>query len=93
LPPSAGEERHELAGADPGLVERTGWPVRVVRTAIEVSVAGLGWLLGGTFGVGTLLFAVAVGPLVQPPPPPPLLPLLPLLRVPGPAGDPAQHPD
>ncbi|WP_369812587.1 YitT family protein [Kineosporia sp. A_224] len=63
-----------------GLVARTGWPVRVVRTAIEVSVVGLGWLLGGNFGVGTLLYALAVGPLVQP--------LLPLLRVaePEPAG-------
>ncbi|WP_158221196.1 YitT family protein [Kineosporia sp. R_H_3] len=59
-----------------GLVARTGWPVRVVRTAIEVSVVGLGWLLGGNFGPGTLLYALAVGPLVQP--------LLPLLRVAGP---------
>jgi uncharacterized membrane protein YczE len=55
-----------------GIVARTGWPVRRVRTAIEVSVVVIGWLLGGTFGLGTIVYAVAVGPLVHP--------LLPLLR-------------
>lgn len=48
-----------------GLVRRTGWSVRVVRTAIEVSVVAAGWLLGGTAGVGTVLYALAVGPLVH----------------------------
>lgn len=49
-----------------GLVRRRGWSVRVVRTGIEVSVVGVGWLLGGNFGPGTLLYAVAIGPLVHP---------------------------
>jgi uncharacterized membrane protein YczE len=48
-----------------GLVARTGRSVRLVRTAIEVTVVVAGILLGGTFGVGTLLYAVAIGPLVQ----------------------------
>lgn len=44
---------------------RRGWPIGVVRTGIEVSVLGLGWLLGGTIGIGTLLFAFGIGPIVQ----------------------------
>ena len=32
---------------------------------VEISVLGLGWMLGGTFGVGTVVFALAIGPLVQ----------------------------
>lgn len=48
-----------------GLTTRTGMSVRVVRTAIEVCVLAAGWFLGGTAGVGTVLFAVAIGPLVQ----------------------------
>jgi uncharacterized membrane protein YczE len=48
-----------------GLHRRTGRPIWVVRTSIEVSVVVLGWLLGGVFGVGTVLYAVAIGPLVQ----------------------------
>lgn len=48
-----------------GLARRTGWSIRTVRTGIEVSVLALGWLLGGTVGVGTLLYAFAIGPLVQ----------------------------
>ena len=39
--------------------------VRLVRTAIELSALALGWLLGGTVGVGTVVFALAIGPLVQ----------------------------
>ena len=39
--------------------------VRLVRTAIELSALVVGWLLGGTVGVGTVLFALAIGPLVQ----------------------------
>ena len=49
-----------------GLVARTGGSVRLVRTAIEVTVVAIGWLLGGTLGVATVLYAVAIGPLVQP---------------------------
>jgi len=44
-----------------GIHLRTGWPVPVVRTSIEVLVLGTGWLLGGTVGLGTLLFAALVG--------------------------------
>jgi uncharacterized membrane protein YczE len=48
-----------------GLTGRTGWSIRIVRTAIEVTVLATGWLLGGSVGVGTVLYAVAIGPLVQ----------------------------
>lgn len=47
-----------------GLAAR-GHSIRSVRTALEVTVLAAGWLLGGTVGVGTLLFAVAIGPLVH----------------------------
>ena len=45
-----------------GLVRRTGRSVRLVRTVIEVTVLVVGFLLGGTVGVGTLLYAFAIGP-------------------------------
>jgi uncharacterized membrane protein YczE len=48
-----------------GLVRRTGGSVRVVRTSIEVAVVATGWLLGGTLGLGTVVYALAIGPLVQ----------------------------
>ena len=48
-----------------GLARRTGWSLRLVRTGIELTVLGGGWLLGGTVGVGTLLYAFTIGPLVQ----------------------------
>ena len=48
-----------------GLVRRTGRSVRLVRTCIEVGVLALGWLLGGTVGVGTVLYAVAIGPVAH----------------------------
>src|SRR5690242_16720095 len=48
-----------------GLVRRTGRSVRLVRTVIEVSVLAVGFLLGGTVGVGTVLYAVAIGPLAH----------------------------
>jgi len=44
---------------------RRGWPIGVVRTGIEVTVLVGGWLLGGTIGVGTVLFAFGIGPIVQ----------------------------
>ncbi|GIH77018.1 YczE/YyaS/YitT family protein [Planobispora longispora] len=47
-----------------GLV-RLGLSIRLARTLIEVTVLAAGWLLGGTVGVGTLVFAVAIGPLTQ----------------------------
>jgi uncharacterized membrane protein YczE len=48
-----------------GLSARTGRSVRLVRTCIEVAVLACGWLLGGTVGLGTVLYALAIGPLTQ----------------------------
>ncbi|MGF3055212.1 YczE/YyaS/YitT family protein [Microbacterium sp. YY-01] len=48
-----------------GLHDRTGWPIWVVRTGLEVTVVVIGWLLGGTAGVGTIAFALLIGPLCQ----------------------------
>lgn len=48
-----------------GLHAATGWPVWIVRTALEVTVVLAGWSLGGIVGVGTLAFALAIGPLCQ----------------------------
>jgi uncharacterized membrane protein YczE len=48
-----------------GLHRRTGSSIRLVRTGLEVTVVGLGFLLGGTVGVGTVLYALAIGPLAQ----------------------------
>lgn len=48
-----------------GLHRRTGVSIRLVRTLIEVAVLAVGWLLGGTAGVGTVLYAFGVGPIVQ----------------------------
>lgn len=48
-----------------GLVRRTGFPVFAVRTTIEVVVVVSGALLGGTFFIGTVLFALSIGPLAQ----------------------------
>ena len=44
---------------------RRGYSVRVVRTAIELAVLAAGWALGGTVGVGTVLYAASIGPLVH----------------------------
>jgi uncharacterized membrane protein YczE len=48
-----------------GLVARTGRSVRLIRTVIEVAVLVTGFLLGGTVGVATVLYAVSIGPLTQ----------------------------
>lgn len=48
-----------------GIVARTGWPVKWVRTSIELAVIAAGWLLGGSVGMGTVLYAVTIGPLVH----------------------------
>jgi uncharacterized membrane protein YczE len=48
-----------------GLVARTGRSIRLVRTILEASVLLVGFLLGGTVGIGTVVFALAIGPLVQ----------------------------
>ncbi len=48
-----------------GLVRRTGGSVRRVRTSIEVVVLVVGFLLGGSVGIGTVLYAAGIGPLVH----------------------------
>ena len=48
-----------------GLAARTGWSIRLVRTGIELTVLVVGWLLGGTVGIGTVVYALAIGPLTQ----------------------------
>lgn len=48
-----------------GLALRWGHSIRLVRTAIELAVLAIGWLLGGSVGVGTIVFALAIGPLLQ----------------------------
>ncbi|WP_407317520.1 hypothetical protein UQW22_13330 [Isoptericola halotolerans] len=48
-----------------GLVARTGWSVRVIKTGIEATVVAVGWLLGGTLGWATVAFAFGVGVVVQ----------------------------
>jgi uncharacterized membrane protein YczE len=48
-----------------GLSRRTGRSIRLTRTALELAVLVAGWLLGGTVGVGTVLYAFALGPLTQ----------------------------
>jgi len=48
-----------------GLARRTGWSLRATRVGIELSACGLGVALGGTLGLGTLAFALLIGPAVQ----------------------------
>lgn len=48
-----------------GLVRRTGRSVRLVRSGIEAVVVLVGWLLGGTLGLATVLYALSIGPLTQ----------------------------
>ncbi|WP_327151681.1 membrane protein YczE [Nocardia sp. NBC_01329] len=48
-----------------GAVRVTGRPIWMVRTGIEVVVLTIGWILGGTVGLGTVLIAVVMGPFVQ----------------------------
>jgi uncharacterized membrane protein YczE len=47
-----------------GLAAR-GWRVSRARTSVEVAVLLIGWLLGGSVGAGTLVFAIVIGPIVQ----------------------------
>ena len=47
-----------------GLQQKTNFPIAVVRTFLEVTVVSVGWYLGGTVGIGTLLFAFGIGPAV-----------------------------
>ncbi|MFF4508543.1 YitT family protein [Streptomyces sp. NPDC001401] len=48
-----------------GLHRRTGRSIRLMRTAIELAVVATGFTLGGTVGIGTVLYAVSIGPLAQ----------------------------
>lgn len=48
-----------------GVHHRFGWSIRRARTVVELSVLGIGWVLGGTVGIGTVVFALGIGPLVQ----------------------------
>ncbi|WP_151774925.1 membrane protein YczE [Streptomyces abyssomicinicus] len=48
-----------------GLHRRTGRSIRLLRTGIELAVVVTGFLLGGTVGAGTVLYALAIGPLIQ----------------------------
>ncbi|HAM26424.1 MAG TPA: hypothetical protein DCP11_06845 [Microbacteriaceae bacterium] len=59
-----------------GVNRRWGWRIWTVRTSIELVVLGVGWLLGGNVGLGTVAFAVLIGPMVNV--------TIPLLRVPEP---------
>lgn len=48
-----------------GLVRRTGRSVRLVRTALEGTVLVVGWFLGGTVGIGTVAYALTIGPIAH----------------------------
>ena len=47
-----------------GLQKKTNFPIAAVRATLEITVMSIGWYLGGTVGVGTLLFAFGIGPAV-----------------------------
>ena len=47
-----------------GIQKASGKPIALIRGTIEVSVVSLGWLLGGTVGLGTVIFALGIGPAV-----------------------------
>lgn len=49
-----------------GIVARGVGSIRLVRTTIELTVLGIGWVLGGAVGVGTVVYALAIGPLLHP---------------------------
>ena len=48
-----------------GMNARLGWPIWLCRLLVEATVLAVGWILGGTVGIGTVLFAVLIGPLVH----------------------------
>ena len=47
-----------------GLQKLTNSPIAAVRATLEISVVSVGWYLGGTIGIGTILFAFGIGPCV-----------------------------
>jgi uncharacterized membrane protein YczE len=71
-------------GLTTGLAAR-GFSIRVVRTCIELTVLAVGWLLGGTVGLGTVIYALAIGPLAHF-----FIPALAIDRPPAAAGAPAR---
>ncbi|MHC2998955.1 membrane protein YczE [Microbacterium sp. HJ5] len=48
-----------------GMHKRLGWPIFACRALVELTVLAIGWFLGGTVGIGTVLFAFLIGPLVH----------------------------
>jgi len=48
-----------------GLHRKMGWSIRASRTTVEASALAIGWAMGGTVGIGTLVFALGIGPVVQ----------------------------
>ena len=54
-----------LYGISDSMLAARGHSLRVVRTGIEVTVLAIGWLLGGTVGIGTLVYAGCIGPLAH----------------------------
>jgi uncharacterized membrane protein YczE len=48
-----------------GLNRKTGWSIRLSRSLVEASALGIGILMGGKFGIGTIVFALGIGPVVQ----------------------------
>ena len=47
-----------------GIQKRTDWPIGRVRAGIEISVLSIGTFLGGIFGIGTIMFAIGIGPIL-----------------------------
>ncbi|RZJ01664.1 MAG: hypothetical protein EON90_02520 [Brevundimonas sp.] len=52
-------------GITTGLVRVTGWQIRWVRMGVEAGVLALGWMMGGTIGLGTVAYLLTNGPLLQ----------------------------
>ena len=52
-------------GITTGLLRITGWQIRWIRMGVEATVLALGWMMGGTVGIGTILFVLTTGPLLQ----------------------------
>ena len=48
-----------------GISKNYNKPISLIRFSIEFSIVFLGWLLGGTLGIGTIIFAVFIGPFVS----------------------------
>ena len=47
-----------------GIQKKTDWPIGRVRVGIEILVLSIGIILGGTFGLGTIMFALGIGPAI-----------------------------